>query len=56
MLRHAARDNAGHPLCNSTLRIVVRSKQFGPPVGGTTLQTCPRCAALAAGEPNAGWS
>ncbi|MFI5615693.1 hypothetical protein [Amycolatopsis sp. NPDC051903] len=56
VLRHAVRDNAGYPLCDSTLRIVVRSKLFGPQIGGMNLRTCPRCAALAADEPNAEWS
>ncbi|MEU4674863.1 hypothetical protein AB0F91_44730 [Amycolatopsis sp. NPDC023774] len=52
-LRHAVRGQADYPLCDSTLRIVVRMRPFGPQVGGMNLRTCPRCAALAADVLNA---
>ena len=52
-LRHAVRGQADYPLCDSTLRIVVRVTPFGPQVGGMDLRTCPRCAALAADVVNA---
>ncbi|MEV0070946.1 hypothetical protein [Amycolatopsis sp. NPDC050768] len=52
-LRHAVRGQADYPLCDSTLRIVIRVTPFGPQIGGMNLRTCPRCAVLAGDELNA---
>ncbi|MEW2508322.1 hypothetical protein AB0878_48460 [Amycolatopsis sp. NPDC047767] len=49
-LRHAVRGGTDYPLCDSTLRIVMRIEPFGPGVDGHGLRTCQRCAAMA--EPN----
>ncbi|MEV8615068.1 hypothetical protein AB0383_45455 [Amycolatopsis sp. NPDC051373] len=57
VLRHAVHDDTDYPLCDSTLRVVIRSmRPFGAQVGGMNLRTCPRCAALAADRPNDEWS
>lgn len=51
--RHAVRDDDDHPICDTSLRIVVKLLPFAPQVGGMQLRTCPRCAQLVAAEDGA---